>query len=343
MSKQLSLVEAEYGQTGRLTDFTGKKVGKLTVLEFAGYDKDKYGYACWKCLCDCGREVIKKNPYLLRVLKEHSCGKCKQQAKDLTGQRFGKLVVLEKSISGNYQTTRWLCLCDCGNRVERTNNGLMGVGAQKAKNPLCCGCSKFADITGQKFGKLLALHRVENDKPGADWLFQCDCGNTVITKQAAVKRGMTKSCGCLHFSQKGLYKHKLNNNWRSMINRCHLPTSTGYPNYGARGIYVCDEWRNDFLTFFEWAMANGYEEGLHLDRQNNSGPYSPENCKYVTPLINANNTRHNKKYKVFGKTLSKAQIYRKYNTTSGKIEALLWDHTLEEALTIIMKEQEDAE
>ena len=337
MSEELT--NAPYGQSDRLTDLVGKKIGKLTVLSFAGYSKEKYGYAHWNCQCDCGEMTSKSNPYLLRPLKEHSCGKCKQKSKDLIGERFGKLLVVEKSIAGNYQTTRWLCQCDCGKKIERSYNSLLGVSAQKAKNPLCCGCSRFDDITGQRFNKLVALYRVENNKPGADWLFQCDCGKTTVSKQARVKRGMTKSCGCLHFSQQGLFRHDLNRNWRGMINRCHLKTSPGYKDYGARGIFVCEEWRRDFKAFYDWATANGYEKGLHLDRRDNDGPYSPENCRYVTPEVNANNTRWNKNYTVFGETLSKSQIAKKYNTTTSAISTLLWDLSLEEAIQYIISQQ----
>lgn len=339
MSEVEKLVEAKYGRSDRLTDLEGQKIGKLLVLSFAGYSKAKYGFAHWNCICDCGTELTRSNPYLLRKLKEHSCGGCNNKSKDLTGQKFGRLLVLKKAVDGNYSTVRWLCQCDCGNTVERTNNGLIGVGVQKAKNPLCCGCSKFDDITGQRFAKLVAIKRVENDKPGADWLFQCDCGKTTISKQARVKRGMTKSCGCLHFSNNGLSKTKLKNNWSGMINRCHSPNVRNYKDYGGRGIYVCDEWRYDFLVFYDWAITNGWHPDLQLDRIDNDGPYAPWNCRYVTHEENANNTRRTPKYDVFGESLTKTQIGRKYGVSVGSIAKFLWDHSIEDSIKLAVEEK----
>lgn len=79
-----------------------------------------------------------------------------------------------------------------------------------------------------------------------------------------------------------------------MIQRCHLSGSIGYADYGGRGIFVCTEWRSGFDAFYEWALSNGYEVGLslQLDRINNDGPYSPDNCRWVSPTENARNKRN---------------------------------------------------
>lgn len=79
-----------------------------------------------------------------------------------------------------------------------------------------------------------------------------------------------------------------------MRKRCYSQTCKNYPNYGGRGIYVCDEWRNSFHAFKDWALASGWKPGLEIDRINNDGPYSPENCRCVTHEANSRNRRDNK-------------------------------------------------
>jgi hypothetical protein len=86
-----------------------------------------------------------------------------------------------------------------------------------------------------------------------------------------------------------------------MIRRCHNPDDKQYGDYGGRGIVVVQEW-HDFHTFCVWALANGAQKGKHLDRENNDGPYSPDNCRYVTPTVNANNKRNNHLLAAFGET-----------------------------------------
>lgn len=80
----------------------------------------------------------------------------------------------------------------------------------------------------------------------------------------------------------------------AMIQRCEDVNSAEYHNYGGRGIKVCPEWRNDVYAFINWAKANGYKEGLQIDRRDNDGDYTPENCRFVTPLVNSRNSRRTK-------------------------------------------------
>ena len=161
---------------------------------------------------------------------------------------------------------------------------------------------------GKRYGRLVAIQRVENDRSGnAMWLCKCDCGNMKVIKGRSLQSGATKSCGCLHdekaaermralATKHGLNKHPLERVYSAMHRRCECPKDKAYKNYGARGIYVCDEW-NNYVTFYEWAMQNGYARGLAIDRRDNDGPYAPWNCMWVTPLENAQNTRVCRKVK----------------------------------------------
>jgi hypothetical protein len=94
--------------------------------------------------------------------------------------------------------------------------------------------------------------------------------------------------------------------YKNMISRCHSPKDKQYADYGGRGIYVCDEWREDIGAFIYWSLTNGSDSGLHIDRTDNDGPYSPDNCRYVTPQVNSLNKRSNIWIEAFGerKTLS---------------------------------------
>jgi len=98
-------------------------------------------------------------------------------------------------------------------------------------------------------------------------------------------------------------EHALYTVWYSMKQRCLNSNSLAYPNYGGRGITVCPEWMG-FDLFYEWATSNGYQQGLEIDRADNDKGYTPDNCRFVTPTVNANNKRSTVKVTAFGETKS---------------------------------------
>ena len=129
----------------------------------------------------------------------------------------------------------------------------------------------------------------------------CDCGAITYPVLSLVITGRTTSCGCrrvinckLKNTKHGLSTSKIYNVYEGMVSRCHDINHQGYKNYGGRGISVCDEWLKDNAIFFNWAQANGYKSGLQLDRTNNNGNYSPDNCRFITISLNLRNTRRNR-------------------------------------------------
>ena len=159
------------------------------------------------------------------------------------------------------------------------------------------------DITGLRVGYLTAIRYQGSDGKKSIWEVACDCGKVILMEASQLKknlqRGVRSSCGCMRKATQsekrtrhGMSQHPAFWVWRSMNDRCRLPTHQAYKNYGARGITVCERWQEKFENFWE-DMGEKYRTGLTLERLDNSLGYSKENCDWRTHKHQANNTRKN--------------------------------------------------
>ena len=159
---------------------------------------------------------------------------------------------------------------------------------------------KKNDLTGKRFGRLFVVGESGKNNGSYVWECLCDCGNIIHVVGFDLSRGHTKSCGCLRKAKlteynitHGLSHTRIHTIWCGMKERCQNTNATNYQHYGGKGISVCEEWLHDFKAFYDWAIKNGYEDDLTIDRKDSNGDYCPENCQWITQSENA--TRANNK------------------------------------------------
>jgi hypothetical protein len=224
------------------------------------------------------------------------------KVKDLAGQKFGSLTVLQQATNGKWNEARWVCLCDCGKTVIKTTAEL----TRKRYPATSCGCqrkTRLEDLTGRRFGYLTVLERAENNNQGkTQWKCRCFCGNEIIVPAGDLKKPNREymSCGCMKWitiakkrRTHGMSHHPAWGVWHSMKQRCLDVNHPAFHNYGGRGISVCDRWLENFENFWQ-DMGSTWKKGLELDRVDNNRGYEPGNCRWVERKTNNRNRRTNR-------------------------------------------------
>lgn len=194
-------------------------------------------------------------------------------------------------------------------------------------------------ITGQKFGRLTALYKLNNyHKRATYWLCVCDCGNLVEVRGTNLRYGQTKSCGCLNkdvITIHGKSNSRLHRIWSHMKTRCYNTNSKNYKDYGGRGIAVCDEWKDNFQAFYNWSMVNGYDDTLTIDRIDVNGNYEPNNCRWITNEEQQHNKRCCLYFTVKGKTKCLSEWVKYYNLNYETVRSRLKNNwSIERALEL---------
>lgn len=189
---------------------------------------------------------------------------------------------------------------------------------------------------GNRFGRLTVISECFYKNKNAYCECKCSCGNKKTVKLHNLLNGKTKSCGC--FNKELSKRRMLQNNissihnlsrtriygiWQAIKQRCYNPNNDRYKDYGARNIKIIEEWKNNFISFYNWAMANGYKDNLTIDRINVNGDYCPENCRWITNQDQQNNRRNNHFVLFCGETYTLAQLSRLLNIP----ESTLWYKT----------------
>ena len=233
--------------------------------------------------------------------------------KDETGNVYGRLTALEPAGVDHKRNMRWRCECVCGNETVVSGEALRKGGTKS------CGCQRrdtlhallTKDETGNTYGRLTVLAEAErNTGRCVKWICLCDCGAETIVSGDSLRKGMTRSCGCLqhdwakhwapyaaeanitHGHTTGRWDNRespTHASWHAMKQRCLNPNASNYAYYGGRGIDVCARWRNSFGDFL--SDVGERPEGKTLDRIDVDGHYAPGNVRWATPKEQSANRR----------------------------------------------------
>lgn len=267
---------------------------------------------------------------------------------DLKDQKFSRLTVIERTHTDKYGKWHWLCECDCGKIITVNGCSLRG-GSTKS-----CGCysryntskQKTANIKGQKFNKLEAIERKGKDKYGNYlWTCACDCGNKIQTTVSHLRSGNTQSCGCYQkqkvqeiFSKHNLKGTRIYTIYQNMKERCYNSNHPAYKYYGGKGVAIAQEWHS-IEDFYQWALNNGYQDDLTIDRIDGTKNYCPENCRWIPMRDQAKNQTSNINITYRGETKILAEWASLLGMSPGALKYRITHWTLEKALTHPIKQR----
>lgn len=338
----------------KLIDLTGQRFGRLIVV-CRGEDltpKSGGRKVRWYCKCDCGNDALVTTQNLLRGVTK-SCGCFARDydrntfTTDMTGWVMKEHGVKDSKVKVinlykfDKNGAEWNCVCECGNHFV-ANGRYLRRGRIKS-----CGCSlnpNIVDMTGWVMKEhgvpdsritVVKYIGTSNDRK-ALWECVCECGKVFIANGKEIRSGHTLSCGCLKVERTisantthGESASRLYKIYAGMKDRCYNKNNKRYDIYGQKGIKICDEWLNSYEAFRDWAMSNGYKEDLTIDRINSNGNYCPENCRWTTAEVQANNTSRNHLLTYNGETKTMSQWAKEvglsYYTLRNRINCLGWN------------------
>lgn len=343
------ITDITYNFTERGKDVTlkcsmcGREIHRMMIS-----GRNKWSELIKSCPCQKTRKAEEE-----RLLSE----KIEKEKKDLILSRIGQVhgyyeIVSAESLEDNPQYV--LRCTECGAEKRISANSF-----DKRTN-FHCGKHyvhpvKFDEsYIGRKknFLKVIAISRFPHNNHRA-FVCECDCGNTKLIEPVFWEQEIVKSCGCkineLRSENSTTHGHsgdRLYKVWHSMKQRCCNPNNPNYENYGGRGIRVCQEWLDDFMNFYNWAMASGYDYNAEfgectLDRINVDGNYEPNNCRWADIEMQANNKRpskyrkpRRKLYEHKGKKYNLCELCKIYGTSSPAVRYRMnkLGMTLEQAL-----------
>lgn len=215
--------------------------------------------------------------------------------------------------------------------------------------------AKLLDLAGEVFGRLTCIESAGSKNGERLWKCKCECGMFTIVSTASLRSGNTKSCGCVRrealikrnkvhgLSTVNGKKTRLYNIWVRMKQRCYDKNASDYYRYGGKGVKVCDEWKNNYENFHNWAMNNGYDDTLTIERKDFRGDYNPANCTWIPIEKQARNKKTNHFIEYKGKRKTLAEWSELTNINSSTIRQRLnlgW--TVEKALTTPVRRNKNA-
>lgn len=257
------------------------------------------------------------------------------------GQEFNgiKILSIDHIAEGDLEIS-CRCKCPCGNEF---NAPLWRVVSSVQKSCGMCGNGQSVrpiklrkDLTGKQFGKLTVLGLAgRNSQNRITYTCECECGNTTIVASNNLISGNTKSCGRCNYARSATAEglriyatpeeaHLADCVYSDMKRRCYDPKFPEYKHYGAKGIGMCQEWKDSPKAYVDWCMAHGWKPGLSVDRIDNSKGYSPDNCRIADDFQQANNKSNNRRVTVDGVEHTAAEWARitgiKYDNLRNKTD-----------------------